>query len=154
MKPRQRRFGLVVVGVVLLGVAAALVLTAFRSNLVFFYSPSQVHERQVPAERAFRLGGLVETGTLRREADGLTVRFTVTDTAERVPVLYRGALPDLFREGRGVVTQGRMRRDGVFVANEVLAKHDENYMPPQAAAALDRARSVRVDTVGFESHRP
>jgi cytochrome c-type biogenesis protein CcmE len=121
---------------------------------VFFYSPSQVHERQVPAERAFRLGGLVETGTLRREADGLTVRFTVTDTAERVPVLYRGVLPDLFREGRGVVTQGRLRSDGVFLANEVLAKHDENYMPPQAAAALDRARSVRVDTVGFESHRP
>ena len=144
MTPRRRR--LVLAGVVLAGcaVAAALVLNAFRSNIVFFYSPSEVHAQQAPQARAFRLGGLVESGSVRRQDDGVTVRFVVTDTAQKVAVEYRGILPDLFREGKGVVAQGRLGADGVFLAQEVLAKHDENYMPPEAAEALERAHKART----------
>ena len=119
--------------------AAALVLSAFRSNLVFFFTPTQVSAHEAPRDRAFRLGGLVEAGSVAREKDGLTVRFRVTDTAQTIPVVYVGILPDLFREGKGVVAQGRLGPDGIFKASEVLAKHDENYMPPEAAEALRKA---------------
>jgi cytochrome c-type biogenesis protein CcmE len=146
MKAWQRRGLAVAAALSLLGVATALVLSAFRDNLVFFYSPSQVAAGEVPAQRSFRLGGLVEDGSLQRAGDGLDVRFVVTDRAQSVPVVYRGALPDLFREGRGVVAQGRLEGGGVqrrFVAAEVLAKHDENYMPPEAAQALRQAEAAQ-----------
>lgn len=140
MKPRQRRIAIISVGLLAFGLAAALVINALRSNLVFFFSPSQVAADAAPRNGAFRIGGLVETGSVRRASDGLTVRFVVTDLAQRVPVSYRGLLPDLFREGKGVVVAGRLQPDGSFEANQVLAKHDENYMPPEAAAALEQAR--------------
>jgi cytochrome c-type biogenesis protein CcmE len=126
-------------GLAALAAAAALILTAFQQNLVFFFTPSQVAANEAPLGRTFRIGGLVESGSVKRQTDGVTVRFIVTDTAKSIPVLYRGALPDLFREGKGVVAQGRIGGDGVFQASEVLAKHDENYMPPEAAEALKRA---------------
>jgi cytochrome c-type biogenesis protein CcmE len=137
MKPRHRRFAWIAAGVALLGVAVALVLNAFQSNLVFFFSPTDVAEQRAPQIRTFRIGGLVEERSVRR--DGLTVRFNVTDTSKTIPVVYTGILPDLFREGKGVVAQGKLGGDGVFTASEVLAKHDENYMPPEAAAAVDKA---------------
>ena len=139
MKPRQRRFMWIGAGVVVLAAAAALVLNAFQSNLVFFFSPTDVVENRAPQGRAFRIGGLVEEKSVARAPDGLTVRFNVTDTAKTVPVVYTGILPDLFKEGKGVVAQGKIGADGVFRATEVLAKHDENYMPPEAAAAVDQA---------------
>jgi cytochrome c-type biogenesis protein CcmE len=142
VKPRQKRIAMVVGGLAALAVAATLVLTAFRQNLVFFFTPSQVAAKEVPLDRTFRIGGMVETGSVKRQADGLTVHFLVTDTAKSIPVVYRGALPDLFREGKGVVAQGRVGADGVFVASEVLAKHDENYMPPEAADAVKRAHEA------------
>lgn len=126
-----------------LAAATALALNAFRSNLVFFYAPSQVRSGQAPPAATFRLGGLVQSGSLRKEADGLTVNFTVTDKAQAVPVTYRGLLPDLFGENRGVVAQGRLRADGTFAAVEILAKHDENYMPPPVAAALQSAAAAQ-----------
>ncbi|MDO9096007.1 MAG: cytochrome c maturation protein CcmE [Rubrivivax sp.] len=137
MKPRQKRLALA--GGVLLAVAAiaALVMNAFQSNMVFFFSPTQVLANEAPANRTFRIGGMVETGSVKRE--GLVVNFVVTDTAKTVPVRYQGILPDLFQEGKGVVAQGQLA-DGVFVAREVLAKHDENYMPPEAADAVKRAQ--------------
>ena len=141
MKARTRRFGWIAGGLALLGVATALVLNAFQSNLVFFFSPTDVAEHRAPQGRAFRIGGMVEDRSLTRAADGLTVRFRVTDTAQTIPVVYTGILPDLFKEGKGVVAQGRIGPDGVFHATEVLAKHDENYMPPEAAAALGKAAS-------------
>jgi cytochrome c-type biogenesis protein CcmE len=140
MKPRQKRFAIVVGVLAAVGVGVALVLNAFQSNLVFFYTPSQVAAREAPVGHTFRLGGLVQTGSLRR--DGVHVDFLVTDTAKTIPVHYEGILPDLFKEGKGVVAQGTVGTDGVFVAREVLAKHDENYMPPEAADALKRARAV------------
>jgi cytochrome c-type biogenesis protein CcmE len=139
MKPRYRRLGWIVGGVAALGIAAALVLNAFRSNLVFFYTPTQVAAREAPQGRAFRVGGLVEPGSLTREPNTLTVRFRVTDTAQTIPVSYTGLLPDLFKEGKGVVAQGSLEADGTFHATEVLAKHDENYMPPAAADAVKKA---------------
>jgi cytochrome c-type biogenesis protein CcmE len=142
MKARHKRLGFVVIGVVGLGIAAALMLRAFNSNMVFFFSPSQVHAGEVALNSVFRLGGLVEEGSVKREDDGLTVYFQVTDNAQTVPVRYVGILPDLFREGQGVVTQGRLNTNGVFVANEVLAKHDETYMPPEVAEALEQAKQV------------
>ncbi|MCA1957357.1 MAG: cytochrome c maturation protein CcmE, partial [Nitrospira sp.] len=129
MTPRQKRFAFVGLGLLVLGVATALVLNAFQSNLVFFFTPTQVANGEVPKGRSFRIGGMVEDGSVKREADGLTVRFVVTDTAKRVPVVYKGILPDLFKEGKGAVAQGRLDADGTFIASEVLAKHDENYMP-------------------------
>ncbi|MSQ53751.1 MAG: cytochrome c maturation protein CcmE [Betaproteobacteria bacterium] len=140
MKPRHRRLALIAAGVAVLGVAVALVLNAFQSNLVFFFSPSQVAANEAPMDRTFRLGGMVETGSVRRLPDGLTVRFVVTDTAKTIPVEYKGILPDLFREGKGVVAQGKLEAGGVFRAQEVLAKHDENYMPPEAADAIAKAQ--------------
>lgn len=140
MKPRHKRLVAVVVGVAALAVSAALVLNAFRSNLVFFFSPSQVANKEAPINKTFRLGGMVEKGSLKRAGDGLTVSFVVTDTAKSIPVRYTGILPDLFKEGKGVVAQGRLGPDGVFSAAEVLAKHDENYMAPEAAEAIAKAQ--------------
>ncbi len=139
MKPRTKRAVWIVAGLSALGVAAALVLNAFNSNLVFFFTPSQVAAHEAPRDRAFRIGGLVEAGSVVRDKDALTVRFKVTDTVQAVPVIFTGILPDLFREGKGVVAQGRIGADGIFQAREVLAKHDENYMPPEAADALRKA---------------
>ena len=138
MKPRHTRLVVAACGVAVFGGVAALVLNALNANVTFFLSPAQA--LAAPPREAFRLGGLVEAGSLRREADGLTVRFVVTDGAQRIPVQYRGLLPDLFREAKGVVVAGRLRPDGAFHATEVLAKHDENYMPPPAAAALEQGR--------------
>jgi cytochrome c-type biogenesis protein CcmE len=139
LKPRTRRAVWIVAGLAGLGVASALVLNAFQSNLVFFFTPTQVAANEAPRDRAFRIGGLVEAGSVARGTDGLTVSFKVTDTARTIPVTYVGILPDLFREGKGVVAQGRIGADGTFRASEVLAKHDENYMPPEAAEALKKA---------------
>ena len=143
MKPRQKRFVLIGLGLVALAVAAALVLNAFQSNLVFFYTPTQAANGEVPQGRSFRIGGMVEAGSLKREGDGLTVHFIVTDMAKRVPVTYKGILPDLFKEGKGAVAQGQLVAGGTFVASEVLAKHDENYMPPEAGQAIDKAKHAR-----------
>lgn len=147
MKPRHKRALAVLAGVTTLGVATALVLNAFQSNLVFFFSPTQVAAKEAPRDRAFRVGGLVETGSLQRDTNGLTVRFTVTDTAKTVPVTYTGMLPDLFQEGKGVVAQGKLGSDGVFMADQVLAKHDENYMPPEAAEALAKAKQGQMPSL-------
>jgi len=141
VKPRHKRFAWLGLGVVALGVAAALVLTAFNKNLVFFFTPSQVAAHEAPVGRTFRIGGMVVPGSLKRE--GVEVRFVVTDTAKNIPVVYRGQLPDLFKEGKGVVAQGQLGADGVFAAREVLAKHDENYMPPDAAHALEQAKKAQ-----------
>ncbi len=143
MKPRHKRMAIIATGVLLLGGAAALVLNAFQSNLVFFFSPSQVAANEAPHGKAFRIGGMVEKGSLQRGADGLTVSFRVTDTAKTIQVSYTGILPDLFKEGKGVVAQGKLGPDGTFVATEVLAKHDENYMPPAAAQAIEQAQKAQ-----------
>ena len=143
MKRRHKRIAFIVAGLAALGIAAAFVLTAFQSNLVFFFSPTQVASKEAPIDRTFRIGGLVENGTIKRQSDGLTVHFTVTDTDKSIPVVYKGILPDLFKEGKGCVAQGRLGADGVFYADEVLAKHDENYMPPEAGDAIDRAKHTR-----------
>jgi len=141
MKPRHRRIALIVAGVAGLGIAAWLVLSAFQQNLVFFFTPTQVASNEAPQGRAFRVGGMVEVGSVKRQPDGVTVQFVVTDTAKSIPVAYKGVLPDLFREGKGVVTQGRLE-NGLFVASEVLAKHDENYMPPEAADAMKKGKAI------------
>jgi len=140
VKPRHKRITAIAVGVAALGIAAALVLSAFQKNLVFFFTPSQVAANEAPQGRTFRIGGMVVRGSLKRE--GVNVEFTVTDTAKSMRVTYRGQLPDLFREGKGVVAQGRLGADGMFRASEVLAKHDENYMPPEAADAVKRAQQT------------
>ena len=147
MKPRHRKLALIVLVVAVLGIAVALVLNAFNSNLVFFFSPTQVANGEAPTSRAFRIGGLVEAGSIRREADGLTTRFVVTDTAKSMPVTYTGILPDLFKEGKGVVAEGRLGADGLFSATQVLAKHDENYMPPEAASAIEQAQKAQLTVV-------
>jgi cytochrome c-type biogenesis protein CcmE len=139
LKPRHRRMIWIAAGLGALGIAAALVLNAFQSNLVFFYTPTQIAGGEAPRNKNFRLGGLVEDKSLKRLADGVGVTFVVTDTAKSIPVRFDGILPDLFKEGRGVVAQGHLGADGSFVATEVLAKHDENYMPPEAAEALRKA---------------
>jgi cytochrome c-type biogenesis protein CcmE len=140
MKPRTKRGLAIVTGLAVLGIASALVLNAFQSNMVFFFSPTQVADKEAPLERSFRIGGLVEEGSIQRDGKTLTVNFVVTDLAQKIPVVYTGLLPDLFREGKGVVAQGKLGQDGVFRAEQVLAKHDENYMPPEAADALAKAR--------------
>jgi len=140
VKPRHKRMTAIAVGVAALGIAAALVLSAFQKNLVFFFTPSQVAANEAPQGRTFRIGGMVVRGSLKRE--GVNVEFTVTDTAKSMRVTYRGQLPDLFREGKGVVAQGQLGADGMFRASEVLAKHDENYMPPEAADAVKRAQQT------------
>jgi cytochrome c-type biogenesis protein CcmE len=143
MKRRHRRIAFIVAGLAGLGIATYLVASAFRNNLVFFFSPTQVAAKEAPVNRTFRVGGLVQNGTLQRDNDGLTVRFIVTDTAANVPVVYKGILPDLFKEGRGCVAQGRLDAAGVFHADQVLAKHDENYMPPEAGQAIDKAKYAK-----------
>jgi cytochrome c-type biogenesis protein CcmE len=139
MKPRHKRLALIAAGLAAIAVATALVLNAFSSNLVFFFTPTEIAEGKAPTGRAFRVGGLVEPGSLKRVGDGTSVVFVVTDNARSIQVAYTGILPDLFKEGKGVVAQGSIQADGGFRATEVLAKHDENYMPPEAAEALKRA---------------
>ena len=141
MKTRHKRLLLILAGLAILGAVAALVLNAFQSNLVFFFSPTQVAAGEAPQGKAFRIGGMVKEGSVQREADGVTLRFVVTDTEQEMPVRYKGILPDLFKEGKGAVAQGRFGDDGIFVASEVLAKHDENYMPPEAAQAVGEAHA-------------
>jgi cytochrome c-type biogenesis protein CcmE len=149
MTPRKKRLAFIVGGLAVLGAAVALVLNAFQSNLVFFFTPSQIVAKEAPVDRTFRLGGLVDKGSVQRH--GVTVQFVVTDTFRKVPVRYEGILPDLFKEGKGVVAQGQLGADGVFVAKEVLAKHDENYMPPEAAEALKRAAAANAKIVAQEA---
>ena len=151
MKSRHRKLALMGVGVLAVGAIVALVLNAFQSNLVFFYSPTQVANQEAPAQRTFRIGGLVQEGSVQR--DGVRVNFVVTDTAKTIPVRYEGILPDLFKEGKGVVAQGQLQ-DGIFVAREVLAKHDENYMPPEAAEALQKAKSGGQAAVSYGEPQP
>ena len=141
MKTRHKRLLLILAGVAVLGVVTTLVLNAFQSNLVFFFSPTQVTAGEAPKGKAFRIGGMVKEGSIRRETDGVTLSFVVTDTEKDMAVRYKGILPDLFREGKGAVAQGKIGDDGVFVASEVLAKHDENYMPPEAAQAVGEAHA-------------
>jgi cytochrome c-type biogenesis protein CcmE len=140
MKTRHKRIAFIALGLAGLSIAAFLVTNAFKNNLVFFFSPSQIASKEAPIGRNFRVGGLVEKGSIKRDNDGLTVQFSVTDTAKSVPVVYKGILPDLFKEGRGCVATGRLGSDGIFHADEVLAKHDENYMPPEAGKAIDKAK--------------
>jgi cytochrome c-type biogenesis protein CcmE len=141
MKARHKRFAFVAVGLIVLGIAVALILKSFNSNLVFFFTPTQVVNGEAPKIGNFRIGGLVEKGSLERTQDGTHVKFRVTDTAKTMNVVYTGILPDLFKEGKGVVAQGKLGKDGVFEAEQVLAKHDENYMPPEAAEALKKAKA-------------
>jgi cytochrome c-type biogenesis protein CcmE len=138
MKPRQKRIALIVGGLVSLAIAATLALNALDSNIALYVTPSEIAAGKSPQGKAFRIGGLVKEGSVKRT--DMTVRFVVTDTVKEIPVAYTGILPDLFRDGKGAVVQGRLGSDGVFVASEVLAKHDENYMPPEAAAALKQAQ--------------
>jgi cytochrome c-type biogenesis protein CcmE len=148
MKSRNKKLLAIGLAVVGLGIIAALVLNAFRNNLVFFFTPSQVAKGDAPKDRAFRIGGLVENGTMKRSADGMTVTFVVTDTALTMPVTYSvkkyGPLPDLFKEGKGMVAEGKLGPDGTFQATQVLAKHDENYMPPEAASAIAQAQEAKT----------
>ena len=144
MKARHKRFGLIAVGLVLLVIAAVLFTKSFKSNLVFFFTPTQVAGGEAPKSGNFRIGGMVEDGSLKRLPDGLRVEFKVTDTAKTMQVQYKGILPDLFKEGKGVVAEGSLNKDGLFVADQVLAKHDENYMPPEAAAALEAAKAAKA----------
>lgn len=142
MKPRHKRFIFIGLGLLALAGASMLILNAFQKNLVFFYTPTAVANGEAPQGHGFRIGGMVEDGSLTREGDGLTVHFVMTDMAKRVPVTYKGILPDLFKEGKGAVAQGQLGADGTFLASEVLAKHDENYMPPEAAEALAKAKAA------------
>jgi cytochrome c-type biogenesis protein CcmE len=141
VKTRHKRIALIIGGLAVLGLVAALVLNAFQSNLVFFFSPSQVAAGEAPKGKPFRIGGLVKEGSIQREADGVTLRFVITDTDKELPVTYKGILPDLFKEGKGAVAQGKLGESGIFAASEVLAKHDENYMPPEAAQAVGEAHA-------------
>jgi cytochrome c-type biogenesis protein CcmE len=141
MKPRHKRIALIGGGLAALGIAAAFVLNALDSNIAFFVSPSEIAAGKAPQGKAFRVGGMVKEGSIRR--DNLTVHFVITDTAKDVPVTYTGILPDLFKEGKGAVAQGKLGPDGVFAASEVLAKHDENYMPPEAQHAVDQAQKAQ-----------
>lgn len=143
MKARHKRFGFLLAGLVGLGLASWLVFNALDSNLSYFFSPTDLAEHKAPKDHVFRLGGLVEKGTLQRGQE-LTVRFVVTDGLNKVNVAYTGILPDLFQEGQGVIAQGRLGTDGVFIADEVLAKHDENYMPPEVADAVGKAHAKGV----------
>ena len=145
MKPRHKRLILIAAVLLLIALGTFFVLKAFRSNLVFFYTPTEVTSGVVPQGQSFRVGGMVLNGSLKRKADGVTVSFQVTDTIENVPVAYQGILPDLFQEGKGVVAQGRLSPEGIFIADQVLAKHDENYMPPEAAEALERAQKIKMN---------
>ncbi|MDP1596261.1 MAG: cytochrome c maturation protein CcmE [Methylotenera sp.] len=146
MKARHKRAAFIIAGLIALAIAAMLVLKAFRSNLVFFYTPTQVVKGEAPQNTSFRIGGLVEQGSLRRTKNSLDIHFAVTDTINRVEVIYSGILPDLFKEDKGVVAQGKLDNNGLFHADQVLAKHDENYMPPEAAEALKQAAEINQKT--------
>lgn len=139
MKPRQKRLVFILAGIAILAAAVGLVLYALKNNVSLFFTPTQVYNKEAPQARSFRIGGLVVDGSLKREVDGLTVHFDVTDTQKTIPVTYKGILPDLFKEGKGVVAQGKLQGDNIFYADEVLAKHDENYIAPEAARALELA---------------
>ena len=141
MKPRQKRIALIVGGLVSLALAAVLVLNALDSNIALYVTPSEVAAGKAPQGKAFRIGGMVKDGSIKRNE--LTVNFVITDTAKEIPVAYTGILPDLFKEGKGAVVQGKLGADGLFTASEVLAKHDENYMPPEAQAAVDQAQKAQ-----------
>ncbi|MDX8379255.1 MAG: cytochrome c maturation protein CcmE [Gallionella sp.] len=142
MKPRQKRFIYIILAVAAVGLAVALVLNALKGNVSLYFTPTQVYNKEVPQDRSFRVGGLVKKGSVKRARDGLTVNFIITDLSQDLPVIYKGILPDLFKEGKGVVVQGKMEGDRIMRATEVLAKHDENYMPPEAADALKKARQA------------
>ncbi|CDD70991.1 cytochrome c maturation protein CcmE [Duodenibacillus massiliensis] len=137
-----KRLALIVGAVAVVGVGAYLMLSAFNENLVFFYSPMQVQAQEAPKGRTFRMGGMVMPGSVKRLEDGVTVSFGITDTGAVIPAQFKGILPDLFKEGKGVVAQGKLNDQGVFVCSEVLAKHDENYMPPEAQDAVDKAHAA------------
>lgn len=143
MKPRYKRFFFIIGGVAIIAAAAGLVLFALKDNVSLYFTPTQVFNKEAPLGHSFRIGGLVEVGSVKREVDGLTVHFSITDTFKNMPVTYKGILPDLFKEGKGVVAQGKLHEDNVFYADEVLAKHDENYMPPEAKHALDEAAKAQ-----------
>ncbi len=144
MTPRQKRFSFIVAGIALVALAVGLVLYALKNNVSLYFTPTQVYNKEAPQGRSFRIGGLVEKGSLQRQTDGLTVHFNITDTTKTMPVVYKGILPDLFKEGKGVVAQGKLEGDNVFHAEEVLAKHDENYMPPEAKDALAKAAAAKA----------
>jgi len=145
MTPRRKKTMYIIIGALTgLGLAVGLVLYALKNNVSLYFTPTQVFNREAPQGRSFRIGGLVEVGSVKREGDGLTVHFNVTDTTRSMPVIYKGILPDLFKEGKGVVAQGKLEADNVFRAEEVLAKHDENYMPPEAKDALDKAAKAQA----------
>ncbi|MDD4911149.1 MAG: cytochrome c maturation protein CcmE [Sideroxydans sp.] len=144
MTPRQKRLTWIVAGVALVAAAVGLVLFALKNNVSLYFTPTQVYNKEAPQGRNFRIGGLVETGSIQRQTDGLTVHFSITDTVQKMPVIYKGILPDLFKEGKGVVAQGKIEADGVFHAEEVLAKHDENYMPPEAIDAINKAEAGKA----------
>ncbi|MDO8414047.1 MAG: cytochrome c maturation protein CcmE [Gallionellaceae bacterium] len=143
MKPRHKKFAYIIVALATLSAAVGLVLYALKDNVSLFFTPTQVYNKEAPQGRNFRIGGLVEVGSVKRQSDGLTVHFLVTDTVRSMPVIYKGILPDLFKEGKGVVAQGTIQADNIFHAAEVLAKHDENYMAPEAARALDMASKAQ-----------
>jgi len=144
MKPRQKRFMFIVVGVVAVSLAVGLVLNALKGNVNLYFTPTQVFNKEAPQGRSFRIGGLVEEGSIKRQENGLTVNFVITDTHKSIPVVYTGILPDLFKEGKGVVAQGSVDANGLMRADEVLAKHDENYMPPEAADAMKKAEEAKA----------
>ena len=148
MKPRQKKLMFIMIGIALVAAAVGLVLFALKNNVSLYFTPTQVYNKEAPQGRNFRIGGLVEAGSVKRENDGLTVYFTITDTARSMPVVYKGILPDLFKEGKGVVAQGKLEADNVFHAEEVLAKHDENYMPPEATHAVEQAQKGQNVQVG------
>ncbi len=144
MKPRQKRFMFIAMGVAGVSLAVGLVLYSLRGNVNLYFTPTQVFNNEAPVGRSFRIGGLVEEGSIKRQASGLTVNFVITDTQRSIPVVYTGILPDLFKEGKGVVAQGRVDASGLMIADEVLAKHDENYMPPEAADAMKKAQEAKA----------
>jgi len=154
MKPRQKRFVYIVVALVAVGLAVALVLNALKDNVSLYFTPTQVYNKEAPEGRSFRIGGLVEEGSVKRENDGLTVNFVITDLHKSLPVVYKGILPDLFKEGKGVVAQGKMEADGLMHAEEVLAKHDENYMAPEAADALKKAEVANAAAASAPASSP
>ena len=143
MKPRHKKISLIAIAVIGLSLVTLLILNAFKGNIVYFHSPTDIKAGKAPVNQTFRLGGMVKDGTVKHNAEGLKVSFTVTDTLKDIDVAYEGILPDLFREGQGVVAEGKLDKTGLFKADKVLAKHDENYMPPEAKAALDAAKTLK-----------
>lgn len=150
MKPRQKRFMFIALGIAGVSLAVGLVLYSLRGNVNLYFTPTQVFDNEAPVGRSFRIGGLVEDGSVKHQASGLTVNFAITDTHRSIPVVYTGILPDLFKEGKGVVAQGRVDANGLMIADEVLAKHDENYMPPEAADAMKKAEEAKAAAMSPE----